>query len=136
MLSCPIYQVGRVLIGTHEEDLFLAVQVDNWILDAWTGWRQEKINDAVNVLFEGHINLVLVLLVEEDDTLRAAFRNVFVLSLLRASQVVVFVKERPRVDGVRLATPRLDDANTTTRDIPEAEMESAELRGDDEEHAV
>lgn len=135
MLRGPIDQLGSVLIRAHEQDLLLAVEVNNGVLDTWADRWQEKIHDRVNVLLESHASLVLLLGVEEDDTLGSALGDILVLPLLCVGQTVVLVEHSPRVDRERLAIPRLDDTDTATRDIAEAEMEATGLRADDEEHA-
>lgn len=82
VLSGPVDQLSSVLIRAHEEDLLLAVKVNNGVLDTWANRWQEKIHDRVNVLLESHASLVLLLGVEEDDTLGSALGDILVLPLL------------------------------------------------------
>jgi len=56
--------------------------------------------------------------------------------VLGAGKTVVLVEEVASVDAVGLLAARLDDSDTTTRDVLESEVETARLRADDEEHAV
>ena len=132
----PVNQLGRVLIRAHEQDLVLAVQVDDGILDTRAGGRQEQIQDTVDVLFEGHAGLVLVVDVQQDNTLGTAFGDILVLALLRVGQVVVLIEQRTGIDAIGFLVATLDDPNTASRDVPEAQMETAELGADDEEHTI
>ena len=73
---------------------------------------------------------------KQNDTLGTAFGDILVLALLGVGQVVVLVKQRASVDAVCFAVPTLDDTNTTASNISEAQVETAELGADDQEHAV
>ena len=132
----PVNQLGRVLVRTHEQDFVLAVQVYDGILDTRAGGRQEQIQDTVDVLFEGHAGLVLVVDVQQDNTLGTAFGDILVLALLRVGQVVVLIEQRTGIDAVGFLVATLDDTNTASRDVAEAQVETAELGADDEEHAI
>lgn len=136
MSGSPVDKLSSVLVRSHEEDLLLAVEIDNGVLDTRAGRREEQVHDRVDVLLERNGHLVLVLVVEEDDTLAATFGDVLVLLLLGVGQVVVLVEERTGVDGVGLATPRLHDTDATTGNVSEAQVEASELGADDQEHAV
>ena len=135
VLGGPVDEAGRVLVGAHEEDLGLLVQVDDGVLDAGAAGGQEQVEDGVDVLLERDGRLVLVLGVEEDDALAAALGDVLVLALLGVGQVVVLVENGARVDGPGLLVAALDDADAAAGDVAEAEVEAAELGAHHHEHA-
>ncbi|KAI6776719.1 hypothetical protein HG530_000664 [Fusarium avenaceum] len=136
VLSSPVDQLSSVLIRTHEDDLFLAVKVDNGVLDARGLGRQEKIKDTIDVLLESLTGTVLLLRVQQNDTLGATLRDVLVLALLCASKTIVLVEETTGIDTVSLLVTRLDNSDTATGNILESEVEAAGLGADDEEHSV
>ena len=83
MLSRPVDQIGRVLIRSHEQNLLLAVQIDNWVLDTWACRRKEQIHNTIDILLKRHCRLILMLDIEQHDTFTTAFRDILVLPLLR-----------------------------------------------------
>lgn len=136
VLSSPVDELSSVLIRTQEEDLLLAVKVDNGVLDTGGLGGQEKIKDTIDVLLESLASTVLLLGVQEDNTLGTTLRDILVLALLSAGKTVVLIEERSGVDAVSLLVARLDDSDTTSRDVLESEVETSRLGADDEEHAV
>lgn len=136
VLGSPVDEVGSVLVRAHEQDLLLAVEVHDRILDPGSLGRQEEIQNGVDVLLKGLSGLVLLRRVEENDTLGTALRNILVLALLGAGKTVVLIEQVACVDAVGLLAARLDDTDTATGDVLEAEVETARLGADNEEHAV
>lgn len=132
----PVDQVGSVLVRAHEENLILSVEIHNWILDTRADGGQEKIEDTVDVLLKGNTSLVLVVYIQENDTLGSTLRNVLVLALLGVGKVVVLIEHGASVDAVGLLVTALHDTDTSAGDVSEAEMESAELGADHKEHAI
>ncbi len=93
VLGGPVDELSSVLIRTHEENLVLAVQINDRVLDAGADRGQEQIEDTVDVLLEGDPRLVLVVSIQENDTLGTAFGDVLVLALLGVGQIVVLIEQ-------------------------------------------
>mmetsp|Transcript_20496 Transcript_20496/g.65650 ORF Transcript_20496/g.65650 Transcript_20496/m.65650 type:complete len:334 (-) Transcript_20496:986-1987(-) len=77
--------------------------------------------------------------VEQHHSLGAALGNVLVLALLRAGQSVALVEELLHIVRVRLRVRRPHDADAAARNVPEPDVEAAELgahRVDDGERAL
>ena len=132
----PVDQVSGVLVGPHEQDLFLAVEVDDGVLDAGADGGKKEIKDTVDVLFKRNGSLVLVMGVEKDDTLGTSLGDVFVLALLGVGKVVILVEEGAGIDGICLMVTALDDPDATARDVTEAQVEASEFGSNDEEHTI
>ena len=125
----PLHEVGRALVGAEEEDDVLAVVVEDG------GVREHQVEQAVDVLLEGGHGLVLEAPAEEDRALRAAVGQVLVLALLGRGQAVVLVEDEVGVVEVVLVVGGADDADAAPGDVPEADVEAAELAADDVEEA-
>lgn len=136
VLSSPINKVGSVLVRTHEKNLLLAVKINDGVLDPGGFSRQQKIQDTVDVLLKGLSSSVLLLRVQENDTLGTTFRDVLVLTLLRVGQTVVLIEEVTGVDAVSFFASGLYDTDTTTGDITETQVETTRLGTDDQKHAI
>lgn len=50
--SCPVHHVGRALVWTEEEDLFVFEEIDDRILDARRLTLEQEVEHRVDVLLE------------------------------------------------------------------------------------
>jgi hypothetical protein len=48
LTSCPVHHVGSALIRTKEQQLWLAVEVNQGFFDAWGLARDEQVDDSLD----------------------------------------------------------------------------------------
>lgn len=94
MFGRPVDEMGGILIGTHEQNLVLAMQVDDGVFDSGRVTGEEQIQDGVDVFFECDGGLILLIVIEEDDAFCASFGDILVLALLSPCEIIILVKQR------------------------------------------
>ncbi|KAI3480571.1 hypothetical protein L1887_57291 [Cichorium endivia] len=134
VLGGKVHEVGGSLIGAEEEDLLLAEQVDDLLLDSGRLALDEQVEDGIDVLFKGELGVGIKR--GQDGALCATFGDLLVLEMLGGGEGIVLVEERALVDRVVFAVPGSDDSDAASGDVAEAHVETAELGADDKDDAV
>lgn len=135
VVSSPVHELGSVLVGTKEENLGIlsARNVNDGPLNTRASSWKQKVDDRVDVLLEA---LGIVGIESwENGTLGTTLRDILVLQVLSRGQGIVLIEESSDVGVVVLLASGSNDTNTTTRDVSESDVETSEVRADDEEHA-
>lgn len=134
VLGSKIHEVGSTLIGAEEEDLLLAEKVDDLFLNTGGLPLDEQVKDGIDVLLKGKLGVGIE--GGQDGTLGTTFWDLLVLEMLCGGEGIVFVEQGSLVDGVVFAIPGTDDADTTTGDITEADVETTEFGTNDKDDTV
>jgi hypothetical protein len=132
--SNRLQEARLTLIGTEEEDLGLAEQVDDGALDTRRLARQEEVEDRIDVVSEARLGVGTER--GQDGSFGSSLGYVLVLQRLSRGQTVVLVKELSGVRVVLLLASRLNDSNSSSSDVSESDVESSEVGSNDEEETV
>ena len=131
----PLHDTSGTFIRAEEEDLLLAVVVDDIVAVTGLGLGvdDEDIEEGGHEALEGDEALVLAVGVQENSTLGTELGDILVLEVLSEGKVEGLLELRSDVLGVALLVTRLDETDTTTRDIGETDVEALELSTHHEE---